>query len=121
MIQLTRAEEEVMQVLWDLEHAFVKEVLERFPEPKPAYNTLSTIVRILEQKGVVSHEAIGRSHRYFPVVSKEAYRSATLERLSSDYFGGSFKELASCWMKDNSLDLQDLEEIKQMLSKKKKS
>ncbi|MCH2197643.1 MAG: BlaI/MecI/CopY family transcriptional regulator [Flavobacteriales bacterium] len=119
MIQLTRAEEEVMQVLWKLENAFVKEILEQFPEPKPAYNTLSTIVRILEQKGVVSHEAIGRSHRYFPVLSKTQYRSASLERLSSDYFGGSFKELASCWLQDNQINIDDLEEIKALIGKRK--
>ena len=119
MIQLTRAEEDVMQVLWELEKAFVKEILEQFPEPKPAYNTLSTIVRILEQKEVVGHEAIGRSHQYFPLISKEEYSSSSLKKLTTNYFGGSFKELASCFMKESELSMEDLEEIKAMLEQKK--
>lgn len=117
MIQLTRAEEEVMQVLWELEKAFVKEVLEEFPEPKPAYNTLSTIVRILEQKGVVAHESMGRSHRYYPLITKEEYRTSSLKKLTKNYFGGSFKALASCFVKDGQLSMEDLEAIKEMIEK----
>ena len=71
MKQLTKAEEEVMQYLWKLEKAFVKEILEQMPEPKPAYNTVSTIVRILEQKGFLGFEAFGKSHRYYPLITKE--------------------------------------------------
>ncbi|MDG1261496.1 MAG: BlaI/MecI/CopY family transcriptional regulator [Flavobacteriales bacterium] len=120
MNQLTRAEEEVMQVLWDLGHAFVKEVLEQFPEPKPAYNTLSTIVRILETKGFVGHEAMGRSHRYHPIITREAYRKASLSKLAESYFEGSFEQLASCWMEEKGLTLNDIEAIKAMLNKKSK-
>lgn len=118
MNQLTRAEEEVMQVLWELEKGFVKDMLEQFPEPKPAYNTLSTIVRILETKGFVGHEAQGRSHCYHPLVSREAYRKASLSRLAESYFDGSFEQLASCWMEEKGLTVKDLEAIKDILQKK---
>lgn len=120
MNQLTRAEEEVMQVLWELEKGFVKEVLEQFPEPKPAYNTLSTIVRILETKGFVGHEAKGRSHCYHPLVSRAEYRKASLSRLAESYFDGSFEQLASCWIEEKGLSVKDLEAIKLILQKNKK-
>ena len=71
MKQLTRAEEEVMQILWNLESAFVRDILDQFPEPKPAYNTVSTIVRILEKKGFVNYQAHGKTHEYFPIISKK--------------------------------------------------
>lgn len=73
MRELTRAEEQVMQILWDLDKAFVKEIVEKFADPKPAYNTVSTIIRILQEKGFVDHETFGKSHRYFPLVDKETY------------------------------------------------
>ena len=88
MKTLTRAEEQVMQILWDIKGAFVKEVIERFPEPKPAYNTVSTIVRILENKGFVTHESFGKSHKYIPSISKEEYRSFTAEKVVDEYFEG---------------------------------
>jgi len=81
MKELTRAEEEVMQILWKEKKAFVKEILDRFPEPRPAYNTVSTIVRILEKKGFVSHDEFGKSHRYFPLIMKEDYREMRLTDL----------------------------------------
>ena len=71
--ELTKAEEQVMQILWQLEKAFVKEIIEQMPDPKPAYNTVSTIVRILEKKGFVSYEAFGKTHRYYPLMSKREY------------------------------------------------
>ena len=89
--ELTRAEEEVMQVLWKLEQAFVKNTLEYFPDPQPAYNTVSTIIRILEDKGFVEHRAFGKSHQYFPVVSKSEYSKFQLRNLATGYFSGSFK------------------------------
>ena len=72
--ELTRAEQEIMQVLWRIEKGFVKDVLEELPEPKPAYNTVSTVIRILEQKGFVEHKAYGKTHEYFPAISKEKYK-----------------------------------------------
>ena len=83
---LTRAEEEVMQILWNIEKGMVHDVLTRFPDPKPAYNTVSTIVRILEQKGFVSHKAYGRTHEYFPLISKKDYAKSSFRGFMTNYF-----------------------------------
>jgi|SRR5690554_1044521 len=111
MRELTRAEEQVMQILWGIEKGFVKDVLEKMSEPKPAYNTVSTIIRILERKGFVKHEAFGKSHKYYPVVSKDQYRSFTIKNLLSGYFGGSFTRLASFFAKEENLDAKELEKL----------
>lgn len=111
MRELTRAEEQIMQILWDIEKGFVKDILEKMSEPKPAYNTVSTIVRILERKGFVSHKAYGKSHEYFPIVSKDEYRSFSIKNLLSGYFSGSFSKLASFFAKDKNLDLKELDKI----------
>jgi BlaI family transcriptional regulator, penicillinase repressor len=107
MRELTRAEESIMQILWDIEKGFVKDILEKMSEPKPA----STIVRILERKGFVSHKAYGKSHEYFPIVSKDEYRSFSIKNLLSGYFGNSFSKLASFFAKDKNLDLKEIEKI----------
>lgn len=111
MKELTKAEEEIMQVLWKLERAFVRDILEELPEPKPAYNTVSTIVRILETKGFVGHEAFGKSHQYFPLVEQDKYKSFFLKNFMSGYFGGSFEKLVSFFAKDNNLDVQELDQL----------
>lgn len=108
---LTKAEEEIMQILWSLDRAFVKEMLALMPEPKPAYNTVSTIVRILEEKGMVDHEAFGKSHRYFPLLSKEDYRKKETGSLVKNYFNGSIKELVSYFIDDKKLNISDLDEL----------
>ncbi|PTX18990.1 putative transcriptional regulator [Pontibacter mucosus] len=111
MKELTKAEEEIMQVLWKLDRAFVRDILEELPEPKPAYNTVSTIVRILETKGFVGHEAFGKSHQYFPLVEQDKYKSFFLKNFMSGYFGGSFEKLVSFFAKDNNLDVQELDQL----------
>ncbi len=111
MKELTRAEEQVMQILWSIKKGFVKDVLERIPEPKPAYNTVSTIVRILEQKGFVSHKAYGKTHEYYPIVMKDNYSKFYLNNFLSGYFGGSFERLVSFFAKENNLDIQEVEEL----------
>ncbi len=115
MKELTKAEEEIMQVLWMLENAFVKDILEQLPEPKPAYNTVSTIVRILENKGFVGHEAFGKSHRYYPLVAQDKYKSDFLKHFMSGYFGGSFEKLVSFFAKDNNLNVQELDQLLQQV------
>ncbi len=115
MNELTKAEEQVMQQLWKLEHAFVKEIIAEMPEPKPAYNTVSTIVRILQRKGFVGHEAFGKTHRYFPKVSKKAYTKGFVNGFLKNYFSNSMKNLVSFFAKDESLSLKEMEELKQML------
>lgn len=114
---LTRAEEQLMQVLWDLEKAYVKEVIEQLPMPKPAYNTVSTIVRILETKGFVGHEAFGKAHQYFPVISKEDYKRFATEKLLDNYFENSVESMVSFFVKEEKMDLSDVDEILKMLNK----
>ncbi|MCC9166190.1 BlaI/MecI/CopY family transcriptional regulator [Pontibacter harenae] len=111
MKELTRAEEEVMQILWKLEKGFVKDIIEQMPEPKPAYNTVSTIVRILERKGFVGYTAFGKAHQYHPLVAKDKYKSFFLKNFMSGYFGGSFERLVSFFAKDNNLDLKELDQL----------
>jgi len=111
MRELTRAEEQVMQILWDIEKGFVKDILVKMSDPKPAYNTVSTIIRILERKGFVKHKAYGKSHEYFPIVSKDEYRSFSIKNLLTGYFGGSFSKLASFFAKDENIDLKEFEKL----------
>lgn len=118
--ELTKAEEQIMQVLWTLEKAFVKEVIEELPQPKPAYNTVSTIIRILETKGFVEHEAFGKSHRYFPAVSKEHYKSFATEKLLSGYFGNSVENMFSFFVKKEKIDLKEADEILKLIQNLKK-
>ncbi|SNR75468.1 BlaI/MecI/CopY family transcriptional regulator [Hymenobacter mucosus] len=109
--ELTRAEEQVMQVLWRLGPSFVKDVVPELPAPTPAYNTVSTIIRILEQKGFVGHEAFGRTHRYYALVGQDEYRRFSLRKLLGGYFGGSFSRLVSFFAKEENLDAAQLDEL----------
>ena len=111
MKELTKAEEQVMQILWKLEKGFVKDMIDDMPEPKPAYNTVSTIVRILEKKGFVDHIAYGKTHEYFPIVSREEYTRLYMRNFMRNYFSGSFKELVSFFAKDDNMSLTDLDEL----------
>ncbi len=111
-----------MQILWKLGQGFVKDVLDQLPEPKPAYNTVSTIVRILEKKGFVGYKAYGKTHEYYPLIARDDYRHFYLKNFVSGYFGGSFKRLVSFFAKEENMDLQELEEmlkhVKEDLDKK---
>ena len=111
MKELTRAEEQIMQVLWELGKGVVKDIIERLPEPKPAYNTVSTIVRILEKKGFVGHEAFGKTHLYYPLVAKNDYTQAFLKSFVRNYFGDSYQEMVSFFARDRNLTVAELEEI----------
>ena len=119
--QLTKAEEQIMQVLWKLKIASVKEVIEQLPEPKPAYNTVSTIIRILETKEFVGHKPKGRGYVYYPLIEKSEYSNESLHKLMNGYFGGSFKSMVSFFMKENKMDIQELESILKEVNKNKKS
>ena len=118
MKQLTKAEEQVMQVLWELEKGYVRDILDRFPEPKPAYNTVSTIIRILEKKGFVGYKAFGKAHEYFPLVSKKDYRKTFFKRVLSNYFGNSYMALTSFFTKEQDLSLEELESMKKLIEEK---
>ncbi|MBS9460972.1 BlaI/MecI/CopY family transcriptional regulator [Flagellimonas sp. 389] len=111
MKQLTKAEEEVMQLLWRLEKCNVAAIIDELPEPKPAYNTVSTIVRILEDKGFVDHEKVGKGHLYFPLVKKSDYSNQSINKLVDGYFQGSFKSMVSFFMQKNDISLSELESI----------
>ena len=121
MKQLTKAEEQVMQVLWNLEQAFVRDILVKLPLPKPAYNTVSTIIRILEKKGFVGYKAFGKSHEYFPLVSKKEYRRNYFKGFLSNYFGNSYQALTSFFTAEQNLSLEELEEIREMIDKEIKN
>jgi BlaI family transcriptional regulator, penicillinase repressor len=121
---LTRAEEEVMQVLWELREGMVHDLLRCFPEPRPAYNTISTIIRILEQKGFAGHRAYGRTYVYFPLITRKEYTRSYFRNMVENHFGNSYRSLASFFAGDGNLKLKDLEEIRAMIDqeieKKKK-
>lgn len=116
--QLTKTEEQIMQVLWDLQEVSVKDVIEKLPEPKPAYNTVSTIIRILETKEFVSHKPDGRGYVYYPIVEKETYSNQSLHKLVDGYFDGSFKSMVSFFVKENNMDVTELEAILKEVNKK---
>ncbi len=116
MKELTKAEEQIMQVLWRLEKGFVKDVIDRLPDPKPAYNTVSTIVRILEKKGFVAHNAYGKTHEYYPLVSRDDYKKRFLKSFIKRYFGNSFQEMVSFFASDRDITLGEMEEIRELLS-----
>ena len=86
-LELTRAEEEIMQILWEIQKGFVKNIVEKLPDPKPAYNTVSTIVRILETKGFVGHTAFGKTYEYYPLINRDDYRKHHLNSMLKNYFG----------------------------------
>jgi len=111
MKELTKAEEQVMQLLWKQEKAFVKDLIEKMPEPKPAYNTVSTIVRILEKKGFVSHNAYGKTHEYFPLVSRKEYTRSFMKNFMRNYFSGSFQEMVSFFAKEDNMSISELDEL----------
>ena len=111
MRELTKAEEQVMQIMWQMSKGFVKDVLDRMEEPKPAYNTISTIVRILEKKGFVGYVAYGKTHEYYPLIDKTTYTRFYLKNFLKSYFGGSFAGLVSFFAKEDELDIKELEEL----------
>ena len=115
MKELTKAEEQIMQVLWKLEKGFVRDVIDLLPDPKPAYNTVSTIVRILEKKGFVAHNAYGKTHEYFPIVSRDDYKKKFLKSFVKRYFGNSFQEMVSFFASDRDITLGEMEEIRELL------
>lgn len=117
--ELTKAEEQIMQVLWDINEGFVKDVIEQLPEPKPAYNTVSTIIRILETKGFINHKAFGKSHQYMPAISKEEYKNYATDKLLNGYFENSVESMFSFFVKKQKIDLKEADEIMKLIEKLK--
>ena len=118
MQKLTNKEEEIMQILWKLKKAFVKEVMAEITEEQPHYNTLSTIIRNLEEKGFVSHNAFGNTHQYFPVVKIEDYRKRFMNSAIDTYFDSSYKNMVSFFAKEEKISAEELREILAMIEKK---
>ena len=111
MKELTKAEEEIMHVLWRLNSAFVKDIINKLPKPKPAYSTVSTIVRILQQKGFVRHESHGKSHKYHPLITKDAYTRSYMKGFVKRYFSGSYQRMVSFFTEGDNLSIKELEEL----------
>jgi BlaI family transcriptional regulator, penicillinase repressor len=120
MKKLTNAEEEVMQILWELKTGFVKDVIDRMEDPKPPYNTVSTVIRILEKKEFISHKQYGNTYEYFPVVSKEEYAKVHFSDFMTNYFNNSFPRMAAFFARENNLTMKDLEEIMKLTEKELK-
>ena len=119
MEKLTNKEEEILQVLWTLKKAFVKEIIEALPAPKPHYNTVSTMIRNMEQKGYVDYQAYGKTHQYYPVISKEAYRKAFMKKTINTYFENSYKNVVSFFAKEEKISVEELKEIIDLIEQKK--
>lgn len=115
MRELTKAEEQIMQVIWQLGPSFIKDILTEMPAPKPAYTTVSTIVRILEQKGFVDHKAYGTTHQYFARVSKEEYSHYSMKKILENYFDGSLKQMVSSFSRKENLTMKEMDDLMKML------
>ena len=113
MKELTNAEEQIMQVVWKLQTALIREVVEALPEPRPAYNTVATFLKLLEKKGFVSYKKYGNTYQYYPLIEQRAYSHASLKKLISSYFGGSFSSMVSSFVSQNDISLKEYEELKQ--------
>jgi len=116
MKELTKLEEEIMQVMWKIGKGFANEIMAAIPEPKPAYNTVLTMVRILEKKGFIGYDAYGKAHQYYPLISKEEYSKQILTGVVKNYFNNSFRNLVSAFADGKNLTLKDLEELKKMIN-----
>ncbi|OQY05120.1 MAG: transcriptional regulator [Bacteroidetes bacterium 4572_117] len=115
MNELTKAEEQIMQILWKIEKGFVKDVIEYFNKPKPAYNTVSTIIRILEKKGFIGHKAYGKTHEYYPLVTKKDYTKSFFRGFLGKYFSNSFQQLVSFFSNENEMSIEEMEKIMEMM------
>lgn len=117
MEELTKTEERIMQIIWDLKKVLVKDVIDRLPEPKPPYNTISSVVRLLERKEYLGHKAYGKTHEYFPLISKAQYRKMSFKKLLSNYFGGSAESLLSYMVKEEKLSKGEIIKIREIIDK----
>ncbi len=120
MEKLTNKEEEIMRVLWQLKKAFVKEVVAELPDPKPHYNTVSTIIRNMEEKGFVKHRAFGNTHQYYPDISKEDYRKKFMQKTIQQYFENSYKNVVSFFAREEKISVEELKEIIELIENQKK-
>lgn len=118
MKELTKAEEQVMQYLWKLEKAFLKDIVEQFPQPRPAYTTISTVIRTLVKKQFIAYKTYGKTHEYFALLSKEEYFKSHFKKVVQNFFNGSVSKFAHFFTEDENLDLNELEKMKQLIEDK---
>lgn len=123
MTSLTKAEERIMKILWKIEKGFINDILEQFPEPKPPYNSVSTIVRVLVKKEIVSFKKYGNTYEYYPLISKEEYRKSQMGKLIKDYYNNSLKQVVNFFSENKDLKIEEVDEVMKMLDelKNKKS
>jgi BlaI family transcriptional regulator, penicillinase repressor len=120
MFTLTKAEERIMKILWKIDKGFIKDILEHFPKDKPPYNTISTIMRVLVKKEIVSYKSYGGSHQYFPLITKEEYKKVQMGKLVNEYFNNSFKQVVNFFSESKKLDIDEVDEVMKMLEQMKK-
>ena len=119
MKKLTRKEEEVMKILWKLKKAFVKDIIEEYDDPKPQINTISSLVRLLQEKEIVGYNQYGNTYQYFPLLSKEDYRKSFMKNVINDYFDNSYKSAVAFFVKEKGLSAKELEELVRMIKEEK--
>ena len=116
MATLTKAEEKIMKILWKIEKGFINDILEQFPNPKPPYNSVSTIVRVLVKKEIVAFKKYGNTYEYFPLISKEEYRKSQMGSLIKDYYNNSLKQVVNFFSESENLDIDEVDEVMKMLT-----
>jgi predicted transcriptional regulator len=119
MVTLTKAEERIMKILWEIGDGFIKDIIERFPNPKPPYNSVSTIVRVLVQKEIVGFTAYGNSHKYHPLITRDEYSKGQMSRIVKDYYNNSLREVVNYFSESKKLDEKELDEVMKMLEELK--
>ena len=119
MKKFTRKEEEVMKILWKLEKAFVKDIIEEYDDPKPHYNTISSLVRLLQDKGIIGFKQYGNTYEYFPLMTKEEYRKTFMKQVVSDYFDNSYKSAVAFFVKEKGLSPEEMEDLIKMIKDQK--
>ena len=118
MEKLTKKEEELMQILWQLKKAFVKDIVAKYPDPKPHYNTVSSLIRVLQEKGIVGFNAYGNTYEYYPMLKKDAYRKIYMKEIVSQYFDNSFPSAVAAFVKEEKLDEKEVEELIKLIQSK---
>ncbi len=125
MKELTKAEEQIMQILWRIKKGFIKDIADGFPDPKPANTTISTVVKILETKGFINHNVYGKIHEYYPIISKEEYTKAFMGNVVKNYFSNSYNKMVSFFARDKEVTIEEMEQmmniLKEEMQKKKKA
>jgi predicted transcriptional regulator len=120
MKKITVKEEEIMNIFWEKGELFVKQILELFPDPKPHYNTISTMVRTLEEKGFIGYKTFGNTYQYYPLISKEEYNRKNLRNMVTKYFGNSYKRVVSALVEEEDISLEELKELIHEIEKNRK-